>query len=85
MQEQHRRLINDDTCKYDKNEELDVVACHFLCNRNSHLDRDLVDFVEHVDARHVHSVAFDDVDQILGRGVIPIGRIYFTKGCAVRT
>jgi hypothetical protein len=36
----------------------------------SHLDGDLVDLVEQVDARDVGPVALDDVDQVVGRGVV---------------
>ena len=36
----------------------------------SYLNRNLVDLVQQVDARDVGSVAFDDVDQVVGGGVV---------------
>ena len=36
-----------------------------------YLDRDLIDFVQQVDAWDVSPVAFDDVDKIVGCGVVP--------------
>jgi len=36
-----------------------------------HLDRYLIDLVEKVDARDVGSVAFDDVDEVVGGRVVP--------------
>ena len=37
---------------------------------SSYLNRNLVDLVQQVDARDVGSVAFDDVDQVVGGGVV---------------
>ena len=34
------------------------------------LDRNLINFVEEIDARDVCSVALDDVDEIVGGGVV---------------
>jgi hypothetical protein len=36
-----------------------------------YLDRYLIDFVQQVDAGDVGPVAFDDVDKIVGCGVVP--------------
>jgi hypothetical protein len=48
-----------------------------------HLDRNLIDLVEKVDARDVGSVAFDDVDEVVGSRVVPqrdVGVVYLVLG-----
>jgi hypothetical protein len=35
------------------------------------LERDLIDLVQHVDARNVHAIALDDVDQLVDARVAP--------------
>jgi hypothetical protein len=41
-----------------------------LCEPVDLLERDLVDLVVDVEALHVHPVAEDDVDKLLGGGVL---------------
>lgn len=46
-------------------------------------DRDLVDFVEHVDARDIDPVALDDVNEVVLRGIVfehDVGVVDFVLG-----
>lgn len=47
------------------------------------LDADLIDFVEQVDARDIDAVPLDDVDQVVGRRVVPqrdVGVVHLVLG-----
>lgn len=41
----------------------------------THLYGNLVNFIQHEYAGDVYSVAFNDIDEILGRGIIPQGDV----------
>lgn len=40
------------------------------------LDRQLIDLIEHIDARDVLAVAFNDIDQLIDCGITPTENIY---------
>ena len=42
-----------------------------VCSMFSNLNGDLVDLVEHIEAREVHTVALNHIDELVCRGVAP--------------
>jgi hypothetical protein len=53
--------------KENENKQINSMVCLFIC----HLlfDGELIDLVQHIDTRNIFTISFNDIDQLINRGI----------------